>query len=139
MSTNRQVIQSALRKISVLDANQDASAEDGQLALEAMNDLMALLSGEGIDFGYPPQDSLNDDFPLGATEEAQVKPLLAVQLFTYFPSGVVSPTLAGEAEMARRQMLRTAVLLNREESSVTHLPLGESGTGVWDISSDSFS
>jgi hypothetical protein len=125
MTTNRAVVTDALREINVLDADETASQEDAQLALRELNRMMALMSGDGIDLGFPPQDSLADDFPLDATAEAQVVPLLAQRLLKHFPSATVGPSLLSDAEMARSQLMRAAVLANMEEADMSNLPGGE--------------
>jgi hypothetical protein len=123
--TNRELITSALRMLGVLDADQSASAEDAALGLEQLNDLMLDLAGEGVDLGFPPQDNVSDDFPLDDTEAAAVKPLLAMQLFTYYPSARLPPTLPAKAETNKLRLLRDAVLSNMEEADMSNLPGGE--------------
>jgi hypothetical protein len=123
--TNRELITSALRMLGVLDADQSASAEDAALGLEQLNDMMLDLAGEGVDLGFPPQDSVSDDFPLDDTEAAAVKPLLAMQLFTYYPSARLPPTLPAKAETNKLRLLRDAVLSNMEEADMSNLPGGE--------------
>lgn len=125
MSTNREVVTDALREIHVLDADETASAEDAGLALREMNRMIALLSGDGIDLGFPTQDNLADDFPLDATAEAQVVPLLALRLLKHFPAGNPSPSLLADAESAKSQLMRSAVLANMEEADMRNIPLGE--------------
>jgi hypothetical protein len=123
--TNRELITSALRMLGVLDADQSASAEDAALGLEQLNDMMLDMAGEGVDLGFPPQDSISDDFPLDDTEAAAVKPLLAMQLFTYYPSARLPPTLPAKAETNKLRLLRDAVLSNMEEADMSNLPGGE--------------
>ena len=125
MTTNREVVTDALREINVLDADETASPEDASLALREMNRMMALLAGDGVDLGFPPQDSLADDFPLDATAEAQVVPLLSLRLLKHFPSGRPSPSLLSDAEAAKSQLMRAAVLANMEEADMSNLPGGE--------------
>lgn len=125
MTTNRLVVTDALREINVLDADEDASPEDAGLALRELNRMMALMSGDGIDLGFPPQDSLSDDFPLDSTAEAQVIPLLARRLLKHFPAASPSLSLIDDANTALRQLQLTAALANIEESDMRHIPLGE--------------
>jgi hypothetical protein len=125
MSTNREVVTDALREIHVLDSDETASTEDANLALRELNRMMALMVSDGIDLGFPPQDSLADDFPLDSTAEAQVIPLLAVRLLKHFQSANPSPSLLSDAETAKTQLQRGAVLANMEEADMRHIPLGE--------------
>lgn len=134
--TNLEIITSALRMLSVLDANGTASAEDGALGLEQLNDFMALLTGDGIDLGFPPQDDLLDDFPLDDLTAAQVKPLLALHLHAFFPSSVVPDFLPIRAETAMNQLRRASVIANIEEADLRHMPLGENNRVRSDIIND---
>lgn len=122
---NLVVVESALRMLTVLDADENASPEDGALGLEQMNDLFALMIPDGIDLGYPPQDNLADDFPLDDTIAAQIKPLLALKLHAYYPHVQVPQSVISQATTATMQLKRAAVLENMEEADVTHIPLGE--------------
>lgn len=112
--------------LTVLDADESASAEDGALGLEQLNDLFALLSPDGIDLGYPPQDDLSEDFPLDDTTAAQIKPMLAVKLQAFYPQLQVSQAVAGQAALAMKQLRLRAVLDNIEEADLKNIPLGES-------------
>jgi hypothetical protein len=136
VSTNREVITDALIELSVLDANETANSEDAALCLRVMNRMFALLAADGIDLGYPPQDSLTDAFPLDDTVQAQIHYLLAATLRSSFPSVQPDPTLFALAGAARGQLLRAAVIANREESSVTHAPLGERSAWRYNILTD---
>ncbi len=137
MSTNREVVTDALREISVLDADESASVEDAMLALRELNRLMSSLTADGIDLGFPPQDSLSDEFPLDEVAEAQIIVLLAARLTKHFRVSQPSPVLAIDVDAAKSQLLRAAVLTNMQESSLTHMPLGENTAGFWDISTGS--
>jgi hypothetical protein len=134
MATNREVITASLRMLGVLDADETASAEDATLALDEMNSLMATLAADGIELGFPPQDSLSDDFPLDEQAQAQVKSLLAVMLLPFFPAANISPVLAGRADQARTQLARAAVQSDMEES-IAAVPMGSARGGYYDIDS----
>lgn len=129
MSTNLAIVESALRMLTVLDSDENASAEDGALGLEQMNDLFALMIPDGIDLGFPPQDNLADDFPLDDTVAAQIKPLLAIKLHAFYPHVQVPQSVISQATTAMPQLKRAAVLANMEEASMTHIPLGEAYRG----------
>lgn len=133
MSTNREVVTKALQMLGVIRADETPANEDAELALTELNDLMADLAAEGIDAGFPPQDSLSDDFPLDDATEAAVKPQLAVRLFTHFPSAKFPQTLPARSEAAFKRMLRDSVLASMVETSVSHLPGSQ---GHWNIETD---
>lgn len=119
--------------LGVLDADETASAEDGALGLEQLNDLFAMLLADNIDLGYTSQNNLADDFPLDDSLAAQVKPILAMKLNGFYPAAV-SQSVAGQAAGAMAQLRRNAVLENMVESSLTHIPLGRGGS--YDIFTD---
>lgn len=138
MATNLQIVTSALRMLTVLDSTETPSAEDGALGLELMNDVFALLAGDGIDLGYPPQDSLSDEFPMDPTVEAQIKPLLALKLHSFFPSIRLPEVVPAMAAQIMNVLRRDSVISKRRQSSLLHMPLGEAAGGAWNINSDSF-
>lgn len=123
--TNRELITSVLRMLSVLDADQTASAEDGALCLDELNTMMTDLAGDGIDLGFPPQDSLSDDFPLDDQIAGQVKPIFAMHLHPFYPAAKLPPSLPARAERSHGRLLLTGVLQNIEEADMSNLPPGE--------------
>jgi hypothetical protein len=134
--TNLEMVTSALRMLGVLDANETANSEDGAVGLEQLNDFFSLLLADSIDLGFTTQDDLADTFPLDDTTAAQIKPLLAIHLHTFFPSSVVPNTLPLRADAAMSQLRRTAVLANMEEADLRHIPLGEGNRARSDIIND---
>jgi hypothetical protein len=132
--TNRELITAALRMLSVVDSNDTtASAEDAALGLDELNALMLELEAEGIDLGFPPQTNVSDQFPLGDREAAAIKPILAVQLFTHFPSANLPQTLPARAEASMQRLRRDAVLENMEEASMSNLPGGSGRCNGYNI------
>jgi hypothetical protein len=131
--TNRGLIQAALQMLGVVDAHETASAEDAALGLSEMNDLMADLDADGVDLGYVTQDSVNAEFPLGDSDAAQIKPLLAMRLHTFYPAQKIPESLPIRAGKAEARLYRDAVLENMEEASMTNLPLGEATGGQGNI------
>jgi hypothetical protein len=127
--TNREMITAALHMLTVLDADQTAEIADAVLGLSVMNDMMAELASSGVDLGYPPQDNVSEDFPLGETDAAAIKPILAMHLSVYYPSRQPAPALALLAARNEARLTRDAVLANIEEASMTNIPLGENNCG----------
>lgn len=124
--TNRELIIAALRMLTVLDANETASAEDAELGLCELNDLMSdLYTQSGVDLGFVRQDNLSNDFPISDDDAASIKPLLAMRLHAYFPSVKLPETVPIRAMNAERRLIRDAVLENIEEASLSNLPSGE--------------
>lgn len=123
--TNRELITAALRMLTVLDADQTAEIADAVLGLSAMNDMMAELASAGVDLGFPPQDNVSDEFPLGDAEAAAIKPILAMHLSVYYPSRQPPAALALLAQRNESRLTRDAVLSNMEEADLRNIPLGE--------------
>lgn len=131
--TNREMITAALRMLTVLDADQSPSAEDAALGLSALNDTMLDLASDGIDLGYPPQDNVSDEFPLDDSQSSAIKPILAMYLFTFYPSANLPPTLPARAEASMKRLMRDAVLSRIEEASMSNLPRGQGNCNRGDI------
>jgi hypothetical protein len=119
--------------LTVLDSNETASAEDAQQGMQQMNDMFALLAGDGTDLGWPPQANLSDEFPMDATVEAQAKSLLAMHLHAFYPSVQLPQVVPIQAARALNQIRRVSVLQNMEEASMSNVPLGEANYGVHNI------
>lgn len=136
MSSNRDVVTAALRMLTVLDSTETPSAEDGAQGLSEMNSVFALLESDGIDLGYPPQDSLSDEFPMDGNVEAQIKPLLAVHLHAFYPSVQLPPSVPIQADRAMNQIRLAAVLQNMEEADLSNLPRGSANRGGASILTD---
>jgi hypothetical protein len=131
--TNLQLVTSALKMLGVLHAGETPAIEDGTLALDELNALMAFLASDGINVGYYTQTSLTDDVPLSDETAQLVKPQLAVWLQTSYPSTSYPPSLAARAVDCKRQMLRGAVLANIQEADMSNIPGGEARGGVGSI------
>lgn len=133
--TNRELITAALRMLTVLDADETtASPEDARLGLDELNDLMSdLYTEDGIDLGYVRQNNVANQFPCSDDEAASIKPLLAMRLYSHFPSTRLPDTVPTRANSARNRLVRDAVLESMEESSLSNLPRGEGAGGHGDI------
>jgi hypothetical protein len=131
--TNRELLTAAFRMLTVLDSDETLNAEDGALGLGELNNLMTDLASEGIDLGFPPQDNLSDDFPLDEQTAGQVKPILAMYLFTFYPSAKFPPTLPARAERAHERLLLDSVLGSIEEADMSNLPRGSGSRCRGDI------
>lgn len=70
----------AARIINLISATEQLSAEQGQMALVALNDLMADMYEDGINLGWFPQSALTNTAPLQATDVRCVKLVFAKEL-----------------------------------------------------------
>lgn len=68
------------RLINLIDANEDLSPEDGQMALTALNDMMADLYADGIELGWYPQTSLTATVPTRDSDARCIKLVFAREL-----------------------------------------------------------
>ena len=113
--------------LTVLDSDETApSPEDAKLGLAELNGTMFYLLSKTIDLGYPPQDNVSDDFPLGDVEAEAIKPIFAMRLSIYYPNKQPPSWLPVLAQSNESQLLLNAVLANMEEASMSNIPLGES-------------
>lgn len=129
--TNNDLIEDALRIIGVIPEGQNANSADATLGLTVMNDMLAEWAENDIDVEYWPQDDLQDDSPLDASEVAAVKYMLAVTLAPYF--GREAPGSVGAlAGQYYTKVLRRS--LNRSlEASDANMPASQGVSPAWDI------
>lgn len=67
------IVTDAARIVNLIDETQQLSAEQGQMALVALNDLMADYFEDGIELGWYPQTDLSVIAPLASTDVRCVK------------------------------------------------------------------
>lgn len=127
--TGNEAISGALKAIGVLQETESASAEQAADGLVRLNDLMADLSGDGVDVGYAPQSDPTLDVGLNIESRQAVKSLLAVVLCPDYERQP-SPVLIALATAGREKLLRDAIIRNPITSPQT-LPRGDGGRGVW--------
>lgn len=131
--TNRDVIRRALQMISVMDSGEtEPAAEDSVLGVEQMNSVFDDLMTDGVDLGYPRQDDPEDDFPLEERIATLIEPILACRLHAFFPASQLTPKVEILADQNERRLLRDAINTSAQESSLSHIPLGNNG-GFVDI------
>jgi hypothetical protein len=122
--TGNELVEPALRLLGVLDEIQNASAEQSSTGLVVLNDMMADLSGDGVDLGYAPQSDPAVDNGMNIESRQALKFMLAVCLSPIYTKPI-TPVIAAEATMGRNKLLRDAIYQTRQPSTMTHAPLGE--------------
>ena len=132
MATNAQVIRDALGLLGVLAETEDQSAEQSELGLRVLNDMMEDWRANGISIGQWPQTNPADTFPAPLGALATVKAMLAVYLAPHFMA-TVNQVVAIQASTGYTRLIREAVKAAMVEADLTHLPMGEGFTGGWDI------
>ena len=133
MATAGDVIKTAFRKITLLGANADLEADDGQTGIEYLNDLMAELDVQEIDLGYTIVESLADDITLPAGAIGPIKSLLALKLWDEYAEGETpQPTLIAQAQGGMKILELLGVGISATEFPST-LPIGSGneGSGVY--------
>ena len=122
--TGNELIEPALRLLGVIRETENASAEQASTGLVVLNDLMADLSGDGVDLGYAPQSDPSVDNGLNIETRQSIKFLLAIALAPIY-SKQLGPIIAAGATLGRNKLLRDAIYQTRQEATMTHAPLGE--------------
>jgi hypothetical protein len=122
--TPNELITPALQAIGVLQETESPSAEQSANALVILNDMMAALSGEGVDLGYAPQSDPTASIDINIEDRMWLKAILAVMLCPAYerPPPAVDVALANEG---RNTLLRNAWLRNPVAVRPT-LPRGDS-------------
>lgn len=129
MATAGDVIKAALRKITLLGANADIEADDGQTGIEYLNDMMAELDVQEIDLGYTIVKSLADTVTVPAGAIGPIKSLLALKLWDEYAEGdVPQPTLAAFAESGMKILQLLTISTSASEFPAT-LPIGSGNDG----------
>jgi hypothetical protein len=137
MTTNLQFINDALSLINVLPEGQDASAEQGDVALRTTNELVDEWSEGDVVVNWSPQTSLTDDCSLSGMESTAVKYHLAIRLCPHFGRDP-SATLIALANSTYAKLLRKQ-MASRVEPVELSLPQAEGGLGYgFDITSGGF-
>lgn len=79
--TNLELITTAFRKVGMLDENESPSAEQGQVGLRLLNQLLAAWAEDGLAFpSWFPQTALSDTLPLPDWAERAVTAALSIEI-----------------------------------------------------------
>jgi hypothetical protein len=110
VTTNILLITDSLREIGVIAETESPSAEQGEHALRAMNQMLEQWEADEIRLEFFAQSSTTDTCPIPAYAERGVKLMLAIELAPTY-GATVSIELATKASEAFGTIRRTAVLL----------------------------
>lgn len=102
------LVTGALRRAGIIAESEDPSAEEGQDAVTRLNEIMASMQADGIDFGWNPKATTADTYVLPLEHVGPVKAILAVQLADEYGTEVSSST-GMEASDGYKRMLRQAL------------------------------
>lgn len=101
MATLRDIATTALRRLSIIDATEQATSEDAAYAVDRLNEMVAAWNGQGMDPLYEPL-TLNDPFrffvpPAPKTIPAETRLRAALHCLDYkgeWDADTNTPTLA---------------------------------------------
>lgn len=130
MATNLETIESALRKLGVLDIEESATAKMGEIGLRCLNQMCTRWEANNLPMGFSTQTGLSVTTPVPAEIQSAVEFNLALEMASDF--GVTPPqavaTMAGTLYGAA---LRDAFIVT--PSDMSHAP---GFRGRWNINSD---
>jgi hypothetical protein len=126
--SNLLLVNDALSLIGVLPSGQDASAEDGELSLRTLNEMVEEWEEDGITVNWSAESLITDDCTLSGTQKTAVKHHLAIRLCPHF-GREPSQTLVVLAQAAYSKLQRKQMTESLSEVKVP-LPLSE-GRGGW--------
>lgn len=107
--SNLLLVNDALSLIGAIATGQDASAEDGALALRTANEMVSEWNEDGVVVSWSPQSDLTAECPLSGLELTAVKHHLAIWLCPHFgrePSATLVALAQGAyGKLQRKQMV----------------------------------
>lgn len=125
------LVNDALSLIAVRPEGQDATAEQGQLALSVASAMLEEWADEGIFVSWPAAPTLDDLCGLAGTERTAVTHALALRLCPHF-GREPPPSLVGLAMTTFNRLARQQMLARMEESNAV-LPAADAGGAWYDI------
>jgi hypothetical protein len=131
--SNLTLVSDALSMIGVLPEGQEASAEQGTLALRLVDEMTGEWNDDGVIVTWDSNPRLDDDCHLLGTEMNAVKYGLAVKLCAYY-GRMPTPDIAGLAANAYTRLARQQMARGMQPLEVP-MPKSESGYG-YDILTD---
>lgn len=131
MATNLETIESALRKLGVLDIEESASARQGVIGLRLLNQMLTRWEANDIPMGFTTQTSLSATLPVPEEAQAAVENNLAIECGPDFgttpPQAVIIMADTGLAALLRDAFIVTP-------NDLSNMPGNRSR---WNINTDS--
>ena len=128
---NLDLVNDALSLIGVLPEGQDASAEQGVIALRFANELVDEWADDGLDLNWTTGTVLTDTNTLQGSELTAVKYHLALRLCPIF-GREPSKALMYLADKAYSRLIAMQAVRNLEPVGLS-LPAAEAASGTFDI------
>ena len=131
MATNLETIESALRKLGVLDIEESASARQGVIGLRLLNQMLTRWEANNIPMGFTTQTNLSATIPVPDEAQAAVENNLAIECGPDF--GTTPPqAVIVLADTHLAALLRDAFIVTPNDLS--NMPGARSR---WNINTDS--
>lgn len=133
--TNLELITDAFRQIGMIDENESPSAEQGQVGLRRLNQLLAAWATPPSSICFPswfPQTSLSDTLPIPDYAERAVTAALAIELCAAYQRPV-SDAIAVVASNGYQDLLVRHMNQRLRPVDLSHLPAGEAHRHTFDI------
>lgn len=129
MTTNAELIDSALRELNVISEVETASAEQGKYCLRRLNQMMNLWrETKDIDLGYFNQDSTTAELPVPEWAEIAVELGLAIAVASKY-GATVSVELAGVAQSSISGVQTRLMVDAKKGVDMSYLPVGSGHYG----------
>lgn len=116
-------ITDVLRQLAIISEIETPSAEQGQDALTKLNDLMADLAEDGVDFGYNPKATTAEDLILPDGQKRGLKAMLGMSLADGY--GLPVPPVMGALASAWYKRAIRRVIQTTQRQLTTDAPRGE--------------
>lgn len=123
MIANADLIADSLRELGVINEVQTPSAEQGAFGLRRLNQVMAQLKADELEFGFFPQTSMSDTCPIPDFAELCITCLLAVAQAPNYGK-TVTPELAAMLSSAWDTVLSNLVAQQLPQATVVNRPNG---------------
>ena len=130
-TTNYDLITGALQLLGVVGETEQPSAEQGELGLTTLNDMLEFWAEDDIDVGQYPQTDLQADWPGSPGTVGTVKANLAIYLAPHYQREP-SPMVVAMASAGYQKLVRDLVSSQLQPLDMSHLHRGD---GDWDTES----
>src|SRR6478736_380592 len=120
-----------LRQLAIISEIETPSAEQGQDAVTKLNDLMADLAEDGIDYGYNPKATTAEDIVLPDGQRSWIKAALGARLCEGY--GLPVPPIMGAlADSGYKRAIRESLYRSMRETT-SDAPSGENNARTFNI------
>lgn len=110
------LVTDVLRKATVIGQTATPSAEQGQDAVTKLNDVMASLAEDGIDFGYNPKATTAESIELPLGDVLTIKAMLLIAVCGGY--GLEPPAVeAGLAQSGYKRLLNRSLYGEAKQTS----------------------